>query len=375
LDLSTFKKGLKYTFLSAFALLLLATLSAAIYRSWARWQISESRALRAPGAIDRLERVSVGGIDQWIEIRGQSDNPILLFLHGGPGSAFMPVARRFQDPWEKYFMVVQWDQRGAGKTFTANDKNRVRPTMSVARMEADTLEMVNYLRERFARDKIFVLGHSWGSILGLRLAHDHPELLYAYIGVGQATNAIENEVVLYRDTLAQARATNNAKALRELAAIAPYPSANISFRQVRTVREWSNALLGPASNGESQLGLGTIFLAPEYSLIDSLNWIRGQLFSVETLLPGMSKLDFKELGYDYRVPVFFLEGRHDPYTPSSVAEQFFEKMSNPQKRFVWFENSGHYPFIEEPQKFTDILTREVLPLVHYPPSKDAANPR
>ena len=357
------KKALKYISLSVVALLALGALCAAGYRSLAQWQISRTRALHSPGSIETLERVSIGGIDQWIEIRGQSaDNPILLFLHGGPGSAFIPVARAFQDPWEKYFTVVQWDQRGAGKTFTANDKNTVRGTMSIDRMQADTVEMVDYLRRRFRRDKILVLGHSWGSILGLRLAHDHPELLYAYVGVGQATDAVQNEAVLYQETLARARATNNAMAIAELAAIAPYPSANITFQQIRRVREWSGVLIGPGESGESQLGLGAIFVAPEYSLLDDINWIRGQFFSVESLLPSMSKLNFNELGYGYRVPVFFLEGRHDPYTPSSLTKDFYDKMDDARKQFVWFENSGHFPFIEESSKFIDVLSQQVLPL-------------
>ena len=101
-------------------------------------------------------------------------NPILLFIHGGPGSAFIPLARAFQGPWEKYFTIVQWDQRGAGKTYSSNTKEAQQTSMSIERMNADTLEMVNYLRGRFKREKIFVLGHSWGSVLGLRLAHDHP---------------------------------------------------------------------------------------------------------------------------------------------------------------------------------------------------------
>ena len=359
------KKLLKYLGLFLIALLVVTVSCATGYRFFMQRQISRGRALHSANAIDTLDRVAIGGIDQWIEIRGQSvNNPILLFLHGGPGSAFIPVARVFQGPWEKYFTIVQWDQRGAGKTYTCNSKDILRSTMTIDRMNADTLEMVNYLRQRFRRDKIFVLGHSWGTMLGLRLAHDHAELLYAYIGVGQATDAWQNEVVLYRDTLQQAQATQNKKAIEELTAIAPYPSANITFKQIRTVRQWSGTLIGPAEGGESAMGLKVIFFAPQYSLLDDVNWLRGQLFSIDVLLPGMSKVNFDQLGYDYRVPIFFMEGRHDPYTPSSVAKDFFDKMNDPQKQFEWFENSGHFPFIEESQKFTDYLVQRILPLAH-----------
>jgi proline iminopeptidase len=360
----SFKKTAKYLALFLAAALLLTVSCAAIYRYIAQTKISRARAIHSPDGIDTLEPVSIGGITQWIEIRGQSaKNPILLFIHGGPGSAFLPFARIFQSPWEKYFTVVQWEQRGAGKTYSANSKAVQQPTMNVARMQADTLEMVNYLRKRFAREKIFVLGHSWGSILGLQLAHDHPELLYAYIGVGQASDARQNEVVLYKDTLEAARRTQNQKAIQELTALAPYPSPNITFQQIRIMREWSSTLIGPPQSGEDEsMGLTAVFVTPEYSLINDVDWMRGQLFSVNALLPELTKLNLADLGYDYHVPIFFLEGRHDPYTPSSVAKDFFDKINAPTKDFVWFESSGHFPFTEEPTKFTDTLIQKVLPL-------------
>src|SRR5690242_10794352 len=173
------------------ALVVLAAACIAAYCYVTGREIASRRAIHSPDGIDLLERVQIGGIDQWIEIRGQSvKNPILLFIHGGPGSAFMPMSRTFQDPWEKYFTVVQWDQRGAGKTYSSNSKEVQRKTINMARMNADTLEVVNYLRKRFGREKIYVLGNSWGSVLRLYLAHEHPELLYAYIGVGQATDGV-----------------------------------------------------------------------------------------------------------------------------------------------------------------------------------------
>lgn len=357
------KKGLKYFAIFVVSLIAIAVCSATIYRYFAQRNIARSRAIPSPDGIDTVERVSIGGIDQWIEVRGESvKNPILLFIHGGPGTAFMPIARVFQDPWEKYFTVVQWDQRGAGKTYTSNSKDVLRGTMNIERMHADTLEMVNYLRKRFGHDKIFILGHSWGSILGLQLAHDHPELLYAYIGVGQATDSWQNEVVLYRDTLAEARRTQNKEAIQQLTSIAPYPSPNITFKQIRIMREWSGTLIGPSRADDSWMSLKAIFLTPEYSLLNDLDWIRGQFFSVDMLLPELSKVNLATLGYDYRVPVFFLEGRHDPYTPSTVAKEFFDRMNAPEKQFEWFENSGHFPFIEEPRRFTNVLVQTVLPL-------------
>jgi len=359
----TAKKIAKYLGISMLSILVAGASSLAAYRYFERKKIAESRAIHSPDGIDVVEPVTIGGIQQWIEIRGESmKNPIVLFIHGGPGSAFMPIARAFQGPWEKYFTVVQWDQRGAGKTYSANSKEVQRATMNIERMHADTLEMVNYLRSRFQRDKIFVLGHSWGSILGLQLAHNHPELLYAYVGVGQATNAWKNEDVLYRDTLEQARRNGNKEAIQQLSSIAPYPSANVTFQQIRVVREWSGKLIGPLGGDDSSMSLKAIFLAPEYSLINDIDWMRGQLFSVDILLAELSKVDFNQEGYDYKVPIFFLEGRRDPYTPSTVAKEFFDKLNAPEKEFVWFERSGHFPFTEEANEFTGVLTQKVLPL-------------
>jgi len=359
------KKTLKYLSLFVVSAVMIVLCGALMYRFFERRAIAERQAIHAPDGIDSLEEVSIGGIRQWIEIRGESTkNPVLLFIHGGPGSAFMPIARGFQRPWEKYFTVVQWDQRGAGKTYSSNSRDAVRPTMNIERMHADTLEMVRYLCKRFGRDKLFVLGHSWGSILGLRLAHDHPELLYAYIGVGQAISSRDNETVLYQETLAEARRTQNEKALKDLASIAPYPSANVTFQQIRVVRQWSGELIGPKGGDESWMSEKAIFLAPEYSLTDDIGWFRGIFFSVETLLPDLSKSNFADLGYDYHGPIFFMEGKHDPYTPSSIAKDFFDKMNDPEKHFVWFENSGHFPFAEEAQKFTDTLVQQALPLAN-----------
>lgn len=151
---------------AAVACLVVATLSSALlYRKYLQHKRAEERAIRSPNGIDSLEPVRIGGIDQWIEVRGQNmNNPILLFIHGGPGTAFIPFAGAFQGPWERYFTVVQWDQRGAGKTYTSNNAEVLRRTMNVAQMEQDTLDVANYLRNRFKREKI-------GKVRELRSRH------------------------------------------------------------------------------------------------------------------------------------------------------------------------------------------------------------
>jgi pimeloyl-ACP methyl ester carboxylesterase len=188
--------------------------------------------------LGRIVRHRAGGIGQWIEVRGQNvNNPILLFIHGGPGVAFIPMGSTFQDLWEKYFTVVQWDQRGAGKTYESNDKELQRRTMNLAQMEQDTVEVANYLRTRFKREKIFVVGHSWGSMLGLWLAHEHPEMIYAFVGTGQAVSMQQNEEAGYLIVLQAARSRNNEQAIKELESVAPYPPVIPDMNKLETVRK------------------------------------------------------------------------------------------------------------------------------------------
>jgi proline iminopeptidase len=353
------RKILKYVALAAACLIVVGLSSALLYRTHLQHQVAEERAIRSPQGIARLEPVRIGGIDQWIEVRGENvNNPILLVIHGGPGFAFIPMASAFQGPWEKYFTVVEWDQRGAGKTYASNDKELQRRTMNVPQMEQDTLDVVNYLRNRFQRERIFVLGHSFGSILGLWLAHEHPELICAYVGVGQIINAEQNDKIAHQDALEAARVRHNEQAVRDL--------ESVGATADRQAQYWEAQLLGPPASGPGFLDinrlLSALVTAPEYSLADDYGFVRGQRSSLEIMIPEISKVDLNKLGSDFRAPIFFFEGRHDPYCRPSLVWEYSRTINAPHKDFVWFENSGHFPFFEERQKFADELVRRVLPL-------------
>lgn len=343
---------------------MVALSSALLYRTYLQRKVAEEPAIPSPPGIDSLERVRIGGIDQWIEVRGQNvSNPILLVIHGGPGVAFIPLAGALQGPWEKFFTVVEWDQRGAGKTYS-NDKELQGRTMNVPQMEQDTLDVANYLRNRFQREKIFVLAHSWGSLLGLWLAHEHPDLLYAYVGIGQAVNPKQNDDLAYHDALQEARSSHNEPAIRDLEKLAPSTSPDLRKGQV--TENWQAVLLGPRANGVAFLDgrriVTSLLSAPEYSLADDLEFVRGQLFSLGILIPQAMKVDLAQLGSDFRVPVVFLEGRRDPYARPALIWAYYQTIQAPRKEFVWFDNSGHFPFFEEKQKFADELIQQVLPL-------------
>ena len=337
-----------------------------------RWyvqrQIANERAIHSPAGIDSLQSIRIGGIDHWIHIRGEdANNPVLLFIHGGPGIAFIALAGTIQRPWEKHFTVVQWDQRGAGKTYAANDRELQRHTMTVARMEQDALEVVNYLRARFKRDKIIVVGHSWGTVLGLWLAHEHPDLIAAYVGVAQLVDTTQNDTTAYEDALAMARAQHRADAIRELESLRPYPPPGVDLRKGSIAQTWQARLLGPPADRPQFIDvrrlLLTLLSAPEYSLRDVYGFTRAQVFSLETMIPEVRTLNLATLGTSFRVPILFFHGRYDPYCRPALIQQYASQITAPAHELVWFENAGHFPFFEDQQTFAAELTTRVLPLV------------
>lgn len=230
----------------------------AFSRSDATSAIAGMRKVVVPGGIERLEKVRIGGIDQWVSIRGNNpDNPVLLMLHGGPGWVSMPTSWYFQRGWEEYFTVVQWDQRGAGKTYTENDPARIAPTMTRAQMIEDAEQLVGWLRHEFDKDKIFVLGHSWGSYLGMELVRRKPQWLHAYIGMGQMIDAPESERRGWAWALAKARQDGNAEAIADLMSVAPYAQGKtaVPVANVMKQRKWLNYYGGNEEPGKTLLSL------------------------------------------------------------------------------------------------------------------------
>jgi pimeloyl-ACP methyl ester carboxylesterase len=356
---------LKYAAMVIVGLAVVVLTSALLYRRYLQHGVAEGRSIRSQNGIDRLERVRIGGIDQWIEVRGQNvNNPMLLFIHGGPGIAFIPLANSFQAPWEKSFTVVEWDQRGAGKTYASNDRDLQQRTMNVPQMEQDTLGVVNYLRNHFQRKKIFIVGHSWGSVLGLWLAHEHPDLIYAYVGVGQLLDAKQNEVLAYKDALQEAISRHNLQAIRDLEGIAPYPPPSLDDQKGGIARYWEEQLLGPPPSpgafANPRRLLTDVVSAPQYSLVDDFGFIRGMSLSRKTFSPQLLSINLNQLGSEFSAPIFFFEGRQDPYCRPALIWDYYQQIRAPEKDFIWFDNSGHFPFFEEQQKFAHEMAQRLL---------------
>ncbi len=327
--------------------------------------IADSRKIVSPNGVEELLAVPINGTRQWLSIRGADRrNPILLVLHGGPGSPTMPADYTFQNPWEDYFTVVEWDQRGAGKTYASNDPKALASTMTVEQMTSDTEDVVRYLQKTYGKQKIFLLGHSWGTVLGVELAQRHPEWLYAYLGVGQMVNMRESEKIGYEFALEQAREHHNSEAEKELLAIAPYPgdAGSITFARIGAQRKWL-MYYGGLTYGRKDFSYdGNAWeLSPDYTQKDLDGVDDGSLYSLTHLLGPLEAVNFDSVT-KFECPVFLFDGRHDYATSHELAAGWFKKIKAPEKEFVWFDNSAHMVMQEEPGRFLYYLVKDVRPL-------------
>jgi pimeloyl-ACP methyl ester carboxylesterase len=342
---------------------IIAVLAAGVAIS--RWtastpQFTDTAGRVIPRSIASLEKIKLGGYEQTVLIRGKSiDNPVLLFLHGGPGSSELPLVRHFNSALEEHFIVVLWDQRGTSKSFSPCIDGE---SMTIDRFVGDTRELVELLRRRFQKDKIYLVGHSWGSYLGLRMAREHPELFHAYVGIGQVVSMIDGERISLRYVLGKARASNNRRALRELSAIGDYPSTRDGwFSDVFTQRKWLGKFGGVMYGKEGMEGLFLITRPPEFTIFEFVPFFLGSMYSLRSLWPQLLRAgDFRKSAPALSLPVYFVTGRHDHNVPFELTEDYFKKLRAPRKRLVWFDKSAHMPNVEEPEKFNGFMIDTVL---------------
>lgn len=326
--------------------------------------VADIQRIVTPRGVQDQFVAQIGGLSQAVSVRGADrSNPIILFLHGGPGAVEMPMSWAFQQPWEDYFTVVQWDQRGAGKTYALNDPRKVAPTMTLERYRDDTIELIDLLRKKYGKRKILLMGHSWGSFLGLAVATKRPDLLYAYVGVGQVVGWRENEKAGFDWTLAEARRRNDAAAIRALEAMQPYPRPGpLKIEDADGWRKYAIPYGSLAANRQNaDFYFAATRLSPDYTPADRKAWDQGSDLSVHTLWPRLSDKSFADVQH-LRVPVVLFLGRHDHTAPSSVAAAWFGRLSAPSKRLIWFEQSAHLPMMEEPGRTFAALINYVRPL-------------
>jgi pimeloyl-ACP methyl ester carboxylesterase len=314
-----------------------------------------------PGSIAVMETVPIGGISQSVWLRGISrSNPALILLHGGPGASESALFRRFNSQLEQHFLVVYWEQRGAGRSHHSDIPPQ---SMTINQFVHDLDELVDWVRQRFRKDKVVLLGHSWGTVLGTLYACRYPEKVAAYVGVAQISDVPRSRRLSWEFAMAEARKHGNAKAISQLEAIGPPPYSSVDEQLAtgRWVERFGGIFHGGLSTGKLiWAALGT----DEANLVDLVKFGQGNRFSLEQLEDEISHLNLSADYRSFRVPVFFLLGRYDMNTPAVLAEQYFKTIDVPQKQLIWFEKSAHNPPFEEPEKFNWVLIEQVRPLSH-----------
>ena len=327
--------------------LLLALLAVGIYLATrcGTPPIRDSSGKVVPGSIASLERVRIGGTDQWILIRGENrHNPVLLVLHGGPGLALMPLAYKFQRELERDFVVVQWDQRGAGKSCSLTVPSS---SLNEEQLLSDAHEMTAMLRERFHQPKIFVLGHSWGTYLGMLLVQRYPEMFYAYVGVGQIGDSSKTPSAQEAFVRAKATEAHDQQALHQLA------GGDEGARKGLVVH-----FGGDIHGMSSSLPLVKMGLhAPEYNVFDFGRYLAGLIFYYRHMPNELRHAGPAGHVSSVAVPVYFFAGDYDEIAPTSLASDYLNQLQAPKKAMIPFANSAHWPFIEETEKFAAEMKR------------------
>jgi len=314
---------------------------------------SQTRSVR----IEEARFLPIGGIEQWITIRGDNrSNPVLLFLHGGPGDTQSHLTSVY-GPLEHNFVLVQWDQRGAGKTLARADG--ANQTASLERLVEDGIELAEYARGYLRTNNLSLIGHSWGSFLGAHIVKRRPDLFRAFVTTGQVVSWHGLVEAQYRYTLERARADSNAAAIRELEALGVPAFDN--FDQYLVMRRWLNRYLAAADVrwlAEQDALVGATLTTAEATAywqgFRTMSGMQATVFS----------MDVQSLGLDYKLPFLLLQGAEDQITPTSMAEVYFSRVTAPIKRKVLFDGAGHFTLMTHTPQFVAALEKNLGPLVH-----------
>ena len=320
--------------------------------------IVDAQGRPVQGSVASLEKIKLGGVDQWILVRGvNTSNPILLKVHGGPGQAEMATVE-FNRSLERDFIVVEWDQRGAGKSAQAIEPSS---GMSIAQFVEDTNELTKFLLARFHQQKLIIVGSSWGSVVGLLAVQKDPDLYRAFVSTGQIANFLEGTRVGYQFLLGEAQRRQNGAALRDLKKIGPPPYMSAADGAKRAIYEkWLLAFGAEWHSAAKFDRVGWMISSVEYSWPEKLRYSRAAEKSFNLLLPELAAIDLNTAAPSVAIPVYFAVGRYDHMAPFEISQTYFSALSAPHKEWVWFENSAHFPQWEEPEMFHDLLVKTVL---------------
>lgn len=316
------------------------------------------------GSLSEKIHVTINGVEQGMLIKSKNiDNPVLLFLHGGPGMPEYWLTQRYPSGLEDHFTVVWWEQRGTGLSLHPD----IPPdTMTAEQFIADTLEVTRYLIRRFDREKIYLMGHSWGSYLGIQAAARAPELFHAYIGVGQISHQLKSEQLAYQFALEYFRNSGDARLVRKMEAAPPTMSVPLPLAYEKIRDEYMHSA-GIGTTRDMRSVVTGIFLPSwffrEYTIAEKVNLWRGKIYSRSrafSLWDKMQATDLSQQVSELAVPVYFFHGKFDYTCAYPLAIDYFEKLQAPMKGFYTFYNSAHSPVFEEPVKALEILLEDVL---------------
>lgn len=353
------KKIIKWGTYILFGLSLIIIISLQVYKAY----LKNTTEINTPNGISSLEEIVLGDLKQWIFIRSaDQNNPVLIFLHGGPGAPVPGIAssRKLDANLIEHFTIVHWDQRGAGKSY---DSDIPIASMTYERLVEDCNELIDYLRNRFNTPKVFIIGYSSGSIIGIKTAQKYPEKIYSYIGVGQIINDYEGHKISYKALFEEAEKSGDLNLLDELKAIRPpYDTAEELNKKNEYIFNYGGVV--HRNSIEQILSLQLNFLtSPEYSLSEGFSTIllTGYDFSIRAMLDEISGINItKDINF-IDVPLYFVEGKYDLATPTQLAKNFFDSIDAEKgKKLFILENSAHFPMLEEREKYEDILINIVL---------------
>ena len=314
-----------------------------------------------PGSIAVIEKVTIGGVDQALIIRGRDrSNPVLLYVHGGPGSPETPFSRYIKSRIENIFTVCYWEQRGAGKSYSSDIPAG---SMTIERFVDDAGEVSRHLVKKFNSPRIYLMGHSWGTVVASLAAKKFPELYHAYIGVGQVADQARSEQLSYDFVLSTARRKKEADAVDELRGIGrpPYASPEEWMEKIMKERKYVARYGGALHRGNFYLMIfNSIFLCREYTVVEKFNYLQGMFFSMKLLWPQLIGLKLAKAVPELRIPVYIFQGKYDYQTVTPVAVEYYNSLKAPVKRLYIFDESAHSPNFEEPEKFQRILRQDVI---------------
>lgn len=301
--------------------------------------------------------MNLGGEKQYVEITGASDkNPVLLFIHGGPGWPQMPQLRYFNSDLTKAFTVATWDQRGCGLSYM-NDS--LAGNITLDQIVADAYELTQMLKKKFKQEKRFLAGFSWGSNVGLTLALKHPEDYAAYIGISQVVNMQEGMEVTQQWLSEKAKENNDTATLHILKRLEKGDSSlcktplDCFIKQYELVSKYHGAVFNPRSDTTVAQAM------TQYDDYKNYDWNKGFYYSAASLEKDVFATDFSNVT-SIDIPVYFIAGRHDWNVPAVLVEAFVKKLQAPHKEIIWFENSGHGPLEEEPEKFNSVMVEKLI---------------